>query len=44
MGRCNRMKPFKKRVFYDGQEYMIECTQSTIHTILHCLQGVFQVH
>ena len=26
------MKTFKKRVFYDGQEYMIECTQSTIHT------------
>lgn len=26
------MKPFKKRVFYDGQKYMIECTQSTIYT------------
>lgn len=26
------MKPFKKRVFYDGQEYMIECTLSTIYT------------
>lgn len=32
MGRKYRMKPFKKRVFYDGQEYMIECTQSTIYT------------